>query len=217
MPKLFHVAPAGVLTPGATCAPDVPSGLDDAQRSLLKALFPPDGAVSRWGAAMLASQTAQLVMGDAGLIDLGLASVPGAPGDETLHVSKQGREALRSTTNRVIELVFELVRQSNTPSVPSRLDSLFAYETQEQAEDYRADRRAASTHEIWTVSVPDDTPLHRGDGGWLVVPGNALHFVWAAMAYWRGDRAPGPSLPHDHEILASLDAVTVVDLVQSAA
>ncbi len=137
MPKLFHVAPVGVLTPSSTFTAHVPPGLDDAQRSLLKALFPPDGAVSRWGAAMLASPTDKLVMGDGGLLKLGLASVPGAPGDETMHVSKAGREALRSTTNRVVEVVFELVRQGNAPDVPSRLNSLFAYETKEQAEDYR--------------------------------------------------------------------------------
>lgn len=216
MAKLFHVAPANVLAPGATFVPQVPRGLDGAQRTLLSALFPPDGAVSHWGAAMLASPTDKLVMGDGGLLTLGLASVPGAPVDETLHVSKQGREALRNTTNRVVELVFELVRRGNAPGVPSRLDSLFAYEKKEQAEDYRADRRTASTHEIWTVTVPDGTPLHHGDGGWLVVPGDALHFIRAAMAYWHGEPAPGPSLPHDQEVLAPLDAVTVADLVQPA-
>jgi hypothetical protein len=68
----------------------VPPGLDDAQRSLLKALFPPDGAVSRWGAAMLASQTDPLVIGDGGLLKLGLASVPGSPDDDTLPVSGAG-------------------------------------------------------------------------------------------------------------------------------
>ena len=217
MPTVFHVAPAGALTQGSGFTPHVPPGLDDAQRSLLEALFPPAGAVSRWGAAMLASPTDKLVMGDGGLIKLGLASVPGAPGDETPHVSKAGREALRSTTNRVVELVFELVRQGNAPDVPSRLNSLFAYETQEQAEDYRTDRRSESTHEIWSVSVPDSTRIHAGDGGWLAVPGDALHFIRAAMGYWHRAPAPQPSLPHDRELLVPLDAVTVIDLVRAAA
>lgn len=215
MPKLFHVAPVGALSAGSTFMAHVPPGLDDAQRSLLKALFPPDGAVSAWGAAILTSPGDKLVMGDGGLLKLGLASVPGAPDDETLHVSKAGREALRSTTNRVIELVFELVRQGNSPDVPSRLNSLFAYETKEQAEDYRTDRRSAATHEIWSVNVPDGTRFYEGDGGWLVVPGDALHFIRAAMAYWHGAAAP-QSLPHDHEILVPLNAATVIDLVGPA-
>jgi hypothetical protein len=84
---------------------------------------------------MLASSTDKLVMSGGGLLRLGLASVPGTPHNETLHVSKAGREALRSTTNRVVKLVFELVRRGNAADAPSRLNSLFAYETKEQAED----------------------------------------------------------------------------------
>jgi hypothetical protein len=216
VPTLFHVAPAGRLTPGARFKAQVPQGLDAPQRSLLKALFPPDGAVSLWGAAMLASPTDKLVLSDGGLLTLGLASLPDAPGDETLHVSNAGREALRSTTNRVIELVFELVRQGNAPTVPSRLNSLFAYESKEQAEGYRTGRRSAATHEIWSVDVSDTAPLHRCDGGWLAVPADPLHFIGAAMAYWHGAPAP-QSVPHDQEILVPLDAVTVIDLVGPAA
>jgi hypothetical protein len=216
VPKLFHVAPMGALTPGSTSAAHLPPGLDEAQSPLLKALFPPDGAVSTWGAAMLASATDKLVMGDEGLLKLGLVSVPCAPGDETLHVSKAGREALRSTTNRMVELVFELVRKGNAPNVPSRLNSLFAYETKEQAEGYRTDRRSPATHEIWSVNVPDSTRLHEGDGGWLAVPGDALHFIRAAMAYWHSAPAT-QSLPHDQEILVPLEAVTVIELVGPAA
>ena len=99
--------------------------------------------------------------------------------------------------------------------MPSRLSSLFAYETEEQAESYRADRRSAATHEIWSVDVPDSARLHQGDGGWLAVPDNALHFVGAAMAYWHSAPAP-KSLPHDKEILVPLNVVTVLDLVGSA-
>jgi hypothetical protein len=206
----------GALTPGSTLAASPPRGLDDAQRSLLKVLFPPEGAVSHWGAAMLASPTDPLVMGDGGLLKLGLASVPGAPDDDTLHVSALGREALSSTTNRVVELVFELVRRGNAPDVPSRLNSLFAYAAKDQAEDYRTQRRSAATHEIWSIDVPDRIKVHRGDGGWLVVPGDALHFIRAAMWYWHGEPAP-QSLPYDQEILAPLDAVRVIELVGPAA
>lgn len=216
MPKLFHVAPAGALAPGCAFTAEVPVGLDEAQQSLLRVLFPPDGAVSRWGAAMLASPADKLVIGDSGLLKLGLASVPGAPGDETLQVSQAGRDALRSTSNRVVELVFELVRRGNAPDVPSRLNTLFAYETTEQAEAYRAERRSVATHEIWSVNVADGIQLHEGDGGWLGVPGDALHFIRAAMAYWHGAPAPD-SLPQDHEILVPLDAVTVIELVAPAA
>jgi hypothetical protein len=115
----------------------------------------------------------------------------------------------------MVELVFELVRRGNTPDAPSRLNSLFAYETKEQAERYRDDRRSAGTHESWSVHVPPNTRLHEGDGGWLAVPGDALHFTRAAMAYWQGVPAP-PSLSSDPEILVLLEALTVIDRVEPA-
>ncbi len=62
------------------------------------------------------------------------------------------------------------------------------------------------------MNVPDSIRLHEGDGGWLAVPGDALHFIRAAMGYWHSAPAP-QSLPHDQEILVPLDAVTVIDLV----
>jgi hypothetical protein len=191
----------------------MPDGLAETDRWVLRHLLDAPGALSHWGEAMLTSQTDPLVLGDAGLIGLGLASVPGAPADPTLHVTQGGRHALQGTANRVVELVFELVRNLVNPDAPSRLQSLFAYETVAQAEDFITARRTGP-QEIWTIDVPDSIPTHRGDGGWLGVPDSPLDFIGAAVSYWSG--APTKtSVPHDREVLVPLEAATVASLVKS--
>lgn len=212
MPELIHVARAGALSPGRTWSLTMPNGLADPQRWVLGNMLDAPGALSPWGESMLTSKADPLVLGDRGLLSLGLASVPGQPADPTLHVTQAGREALQGTANRVVEVVFELVRNMIKRDAPSRLQSLFAYDTVEQAEDFIADRREGP-HEIWTIDVPDTTPTHRGDGDWLGVPASPLDFIASAVSYWSGART-NTSVPHDEEILVPLEAATVKSLVK---
>jgi len=182
---------------------------------MLRNFLDAPGTVSDWGAAMLASRADPLVFSDRGLVTLGLASVPGAPADPTMHVTQAGRDAMQQTTKRLVELVFELVRNFSNPNAPSRLQSLFAYDTLTQAEDFITDRRTGP-HEIWSITVPDDTPLHRGDGEWLGTYANPLDFLGAAHMYWQGVNTP-TSVPHDHEILVPLDAASVTSRIRTMA
>jgi hypothetical protein len=213
VPELIHVAAAGLLSPGHRWSLKAPAGLNPVEEEMLRNFLDDSGAVSDWGAAMLASPAEPLVFTDRGLISRGLASVPGAPADRTLHVTEAGRRAMQDSTNRVIEMVFELVRNFSNPGAPSRLRSLFVYETIAQADDFIADRRTGP-QEIWAISVPEDTPLHHGDGDWLGVYGSPLQFLGAAHFYWQGQLRPA-SAPHDREILVPLEAATVKALVKS--
>ena len=190
----------------------MPAGLLGTQQWVLRNMLQAPGTLSHWGEAMLTSETEPLVISDQGLIALGLTTGVD-PDDGTLHVSQVGREALQATANRVVEVVFELVRNVCAPNAPSRLQALYAYDTVEQAENFIGDRRTGP-HDIWVIDVPDCTPVHRGDGDWLGIPASPLDFIGAAVSYWDGVRT-NTSVPHDHEVLVPLQAPTVRSLVKT--
>ncbi len=99
---------------------------------------------------MLADSSVPLMLGDRRLMDARLASVPDVMGkrtgddiDRTMLVNAAGRTALGDSVNRVVEVVYELVRRSQTKFVskPSRLTCTYAYSTLEAAAQFRDVRR----------------------------------------------------------------------------
>ena len=213
MIELFHVAPQGHLAVGQSLAARRPESLPDLQQEVLDSLLP-GGRVTPWGEAMLADPDVRLHVGDRGLIDFGLAVVPGAEtGDRTMHVNPEGRTAMNQTVSRVLDLIYELMRQVGFADRPSRLTCVFAYRSLEAAEQYRALRRDPATHQIWTVRAPKDTPTHDADATWLTMAQNGLAVLLGAREYWRGQEHPDCCTLMDRETLVPADAVTVVERV----
>lgn len=191
----------------------MPSGLSSNQELVLRNMLQEPGALSHWGEAMLTSQENPLVIGPSSLVSLGLTARSEDPADPVLHVSQDGREAMQATANRVVEVIFELVRNLCAPTAPSRLQALCAYDTVAQAEDFITDRRKGP-HDIWFLDVPDDAPVHRGDGDWLGIYSSPLDFIGAAISYWNGAKT-NTSVPHDHEVLVPLEVATVKSRVRT--
>lgn len=59
------------------------------------------------------------------------------------------------------EIAFETARKGAAPRKPSRLDSLFAWESQDAATSFL--RRSRAGGRMLRIEVPDDAPIHRGD------------------------------------------------------
>jgi hypothetical protein len=115
----------------------------DLQRQVLKSLVP-GGRVTPWGESMLADPNWRLHIRDRGLIDFGLASVPGVvDGDRTMHVSGEGRTAMNQTVYRILEVIYEPVRHLGFQDKPSRLACASAYRDFVAADEYRRLRRDA--------------------------------------------------------------------------
>jgi len=204
--EFFHVAPMDQLSPGLKLAGRRPPNLTREHYQVLDSLFP-SGRLTPWGEAMLTADPAALLLGPEILIAEGLAR---AVTSDRLDVSEAGRIAMGDSRNRVVELVFELVRRLAFPDKPSRMSAVFAYRTLDEARAYRADRRDPANHEIWRVACDASTPLHLGDGRWLGVPRDALLFVAAARHYWFGRVHPFPVVSFDTEVLIPAGALTVV-------
>lgn len=213
MIDLFHVAPQGHLSTGQSLAARRPTAVPSLQQEVLDSLVP-GGRVTPWGEAMLADPDMRLHIGDRGLIDFGLASVPGvAGGDHTMHVTPEGRTAMNQTVGRVLDVIYELVRQVGFSDRPSRLTCVFGYRTLEAAEEYRQLRREPTTHEIWKVHAPTGTVAHDADATWLAVAQNGLALLLGAREYWRGQVHPDCCTQMDRETLIAADAVTVGERV----
>jgi hypothetical protein len=196
MIELFHVAPVGCLAAEDELAPRAPANLPELQRQVLKSLVP-DGRITPWGESMLADPDWRLHIGDRGLIDFGLASVPGViDGDRTMHVSGEGRTAMNQTVNRILELIYELVRQLGFRDKPSRLTCVFAYRDFVTAEEYRRLRRDRTTHEIWRLETPADTPTFDADATWTAVAQSSLALLLGCSRVLA--RHGPPELLHSH-------------------
>jgi hypothetical protein len=214
VPELFHVAPVGWLEAGKTLVLERPQSFSPDHVQALDSLFH-DG-LTPWGKSMITAESVQLLLGPEMLIDAGLARGPGDP-DGELAVNAAGQTAMADARNRIVELVFELIRRLEYPDKPSRMTCVFAYRTVREALDYREHRRDPMAHEVWRVSCPDGIPAHIGDGRWLGVPRDSLLFVAAARHYWESHPHPFPNTEFDVEVIVPACEVTVVAVEVPAA
>lgn len=84
------------------------------------------------------------------------------------------------------ELALEAARVAGSPTKPSRLESLFAWETLEAAYKFRERRGAEAT--VLAIEFGPDTPMHRGDFDLLSIGNPSVAYVdymsQAATRYW---------------------------------
>lgn len=197
--EFFHVAPAGTLSPGQRPALFRSADLSVEGAPVFDSLFP--AGVTYWGEAMLMSSKGAMVLGPEGLISLGVARTVG--NGRELEVSELGFETMAATRNRVIELVFELVRRLEFPAEPSRFTSVFAYRTLDEARGYRATRRDAQTHEVWSLSCDEPEAVHAADSRWLNAQHDAVRSIYVARSYWSCEPylLLAPPVPHNEALI----------------
>lgn len=102
-------------------------------------------------------------------------------------ISQQGTGAPLPITHTepMVETIFEQVRRSEFPSCPSRMQSLFAWETQQEAEAFDAERGGG--HRIFKVT--HNAALIR-DQNLLYLGGAPIGALELAEQYWQGVQGP---------------------------
>ena len=94
--------------------------------------------------------------------------------------------------DRTIELVWEMVRRSEFHERPSRMDSIFAWETLDDAKAFQARHRAHFQTLIYRV---DGEARHRANMPLLsAFAGAGVSGIQDARAYWRGERGMAAEL-----------------------
>jgi hypothetical protein len=169
MSTFFHVDRFGSLSPGISIdlLPHHLPGVPDSQavESFLNTWLP--GGVTRHGLVTL------------------MASRLSVTDDE---LARGDADALAASRNAITELVLELVRVERHPEAPSRLQTLYAWATLEDA------RRFIATHPVAggspRIFAVEGAVGFRADMRWTA-SGAPAATVYRATRYWDGD-SDGP-------------------------
>ena len=82
----------------------------------------------------------------------------------------------------LIELLWEHGRCAIAPAAPSRFQSMFAFETVDEAQQFRSEFCAGSGR-VWRLETGHGG--FRADLRWLSLRGSALEVAYAVSSYWR--------------------------------
>ena len=115
------------------------------------------------------------------------------------------KEALQRSTDRLTEVICELVRLSWFPDHPSRFAIVFGYRCIKDAKAARIDHFGNESARIWTVEAERS---FEADSGWLDLSGDVTAAIARACGYWSGKRRAGWP-PHTFESLL-IPPVTVI-------
>jgi hypothetical protein len=99
----------------------------------------------------------------------------------------------------IIDLLFEYVRRSNYSHRPSRFQSLFAFESQNEANNFRKNH-CKSIGDLWEVECDDSQPF-KADMNNLKLEGSLLMISYRASCYWEGRPCPYTSKTPVWELL----------------
>lgn len=105
-----------------------------------------------------------------------------------------------------LEIVFEYVRRSAFPHMPSRMQCFFAFDDLDRVIAF-----ASQTHLVFRVVELRSERCVRLDMNWLKVPQQLAGLSYFAHQYWSGAASPAP----DWEYLL-VPPVEVVELTQAA-
>jgi hypothetical protein len=103
-----------------------------------------------------------------------------------------GNTVIGPVQEPAIELLFEYVRRASFADTPSRFESVFAFNSLADAQQFRADTGAAGAA-IWEVEAE---PGLRADMNYLRLVGvSALTVSYFAHRYWAGESSAPDSAP----------------------
>ena len=106
-----------------------------------------------------------------------------------------------SFSEPITEIIFELVRQLHFPSSPSRLTSLYASQSIDQAENWKClwsknfgNQIGQTAHSLWEISYETSAKLY--DANFLnIMPTDEFSYIFAldsAYKYWQGNMSRNP-------------------------
>ena len=96
-------------------------------------------------------------------------------------------------TNPMIEIIFELVRKSMFPHLPSRMQSIFCWQTLDDLKKFTNDLGFPDNRRLNVFEVETDN-FFIGDMKLLYLGGQGIHAMSLACMYWSGERTLNPHL-----------------------
>lgn len=106
-----------------------------------------------------------------------------------------GKPTTYTLSNPMMETIFELVRSSEFSHLPSRMQSMFCWQTLSDLKKFNNDSRL----KIYEIETDD---YFVGDMKLLYLGGQIIHAMEFARMYWSGERSKDPLL----EVLVPLPA-----------
>lgn len=113
------------------------------------------------------------------------------PDGLTQHGSQYLADPRSDGGSRTIELLWELTRRAEFPDRRSRMTSVFAMATLEDALAFRAEHRAGFHAGVWRVQAEC---AHRGNMKLVSYGATGATAIQNARSYWRGDRGEASEL-----------------------
>jgi len=114
-------------------------------------------------------------------------------------ITQKNDGSLNADINSIIELLFEYVRRSNYSHRPSRFQSFFAFESQDEATDFRKNF-CDSKGDLWEVEC-NDVQAFKADMSNLNFDDSLSTISYRASCYWEGRRNPDTSKTPIWEVL----------------
>ena len=92
----------------------------------------------------------------------------------------------------MIEAIFEQVRKADFPHLPSRMTSMFGWQSLDEAVAF-ANTNHAGGFNVFEVEVEDES-YFIGDMNLLYIGGQVINTFLLAHKYWSGQRSANPKL-----------------------
>ena len=100
-----------------------------------------------------------------------------------------GNKTIYVPNNPMIEIIFELVRRLEFPTKPSRFQSVFGWETYEQAENFKKNL-CQGRGAILKIAGEN---YHKFDMNLLFLGGSTIGSLMFSRKYWRGEQGVNPN------------------------
>jgi len=99
--------------------------------------------------------------------------------------------AFRHRAHQFVEHLFEGERRKSFSHLPSRFESMFCWESLDDANWFRDSLRAGKGNVYLVIPIQADIVTHRGDIRWLDCLWNSVPAILQrAKAYWNGEPCP---------------------------
>ncbi|WP_104472848.1 DUF2441 domain-containing protein [Acinetobacter indicus] len=110
--------------------------------------------------------------------------------DSWLILERNGIRTNYAPVEPLMEAVLELVRRSEFPNLPSRMSSMFCWESLDCANNFITSNRLTNVN-IYEIEAKD---YFVGDMSIIFLGGQLVHSLELARKYWAGEKGPKPIL-----------------------
>lgn len=110
--------------------------------------------------------------------------------DSWLILEQNGVRINYAPVEPLMEVVLELVRRSEFPNLPSRMSSMFCWESLDCANNFISNNNLTNVN-VYEVEAED---YFVGDMSIIFLGGQLIHSLELARKYWAGEKGPNPIL-----------------------